>query len=987
MSTIATSPRESTPPPDAETQPAPPPPDEAGRRVARNLGALLGGQAITWTVTLAWTVVVPRALGPVGLGILVSAQSVSGVLGIVLGMGTRNYLVREAVVNPAEGPKLVGTALILRIATAPVVGVAAVIWARVAGDGHRAATVLYLITAMTVLTLITEPLQAAFQAIERMKYLAYADVINKTAQSLIGIALVLVGFNVVGIAANMTIISVVVLVLTFWWLRPHFAIDIRTSAARMLHMSRESISYWAFGLFGMVYFWIDTIMLSLMTRPQVVGWYGITSQLFQTLMFLPVLVQTAWLPRLVAAFASGHRQLTEAARTPVELILTISVPIAVAMGLVADPLIHTVYGAGFAHAVPVMVILAFCIPPIYLNIVLASVLLAAKRQRVWTIVMGGAAVINPLFNLALIPWTEHRYHNGAIGAAISLVATEVLMDLIGFGLVGRHVFDRRSVRRCAAAVLASSGMIAAAYVLRPLGPVVALAAGFTAFGLLALALGVVRRQELVTARLELAQFRRGRDAPVQAAPAATAPNTTGLPAVEGIDAPPSPPAPPVEPAPARARNGYAGERPARAGDVSAALATAQRLELGELLDRNPCRERDLCLAVILGRVVGAGARLGTLDALSQATLADELGLVGVTERDLNLALDWLLERQAEIEGRLASRHLTAGVPAVYGAVSRDVDVHLLSPRHSAASGTQERHCAQLAYWLLCDVDGRPVAIEPRVGRPGKGKSLRSQIAIRKRLFGLSGIVVVARPELLTQPRIEELPATAGIHWITALSAPTLKKLARTQTAELTGPDGARLWEISGVASLAGDERLIGCRSLTVAARAARKRDGLLSATEADLAEIAERVDCGVLRGADRIWLEVGPVLNRHRMRRYLQVEIGSDSVSYARDDDRLAAAAALDGLTVLRTSVASSALATADLARIHDSVGRAETSLGSLEDPDLERLRIHRPPEDRARCNAWISMLAYYVTWHLRIEPPATRATVDPGRAGSEREC
>src|SRR5579875_3302804 len=316
MSTIATSPRESASP-APETHERPTEANEPGRRVARNLGALLGGQAITWTVTLAWTVVVPRALGPVGLGILVSAQSVSGVLGIVLGMGTRNYLVREAVIDPAEGPKLVGTALVLRLATAPLVGAAAVVWAHLAHDGRQAAIVLYLITAMTVLTLITEPLQAAFQAIERMKYLAYADIINKTAQSLIGIA------------ANMAIIAVVVLVLTYWWLRSHFSVDVRTSVARMRHMARQSIAYWAFGLFGMVYFWIDTIMLSLMTRPQVVGWYGITSQLFQTLMFLPVLVQTAWLPRLVAAFTAGPRELSATARTPVVLILAISAPIAV----------------------------------------------------------------------------------------------------------------------------------------------------------------------------------------------------------------------------------------------------------------------------------------------------------------------------------------------------------------------------------------------------------------------------------------------------------------------------------------------------------------------------------------------------------------------------------------------------------------------------------------------------------------------------------
>ncbi len=114
----------------------------------------------------------------------------------------------------------------------PVVGVAAVMWAR-SPETATATTVLYLITAMTVLTLLTEPLQAAFQAIERMKYLAYVDVFNKIAQSLVGIALVVLGFRVVGIAADMAIISAVVLVLTFCWLRPHFQIDVRTNAARM----------------------------------------------------------------------------------------------------------------------------------------------------------------------------------------------------------------------------------------------------------------------------------------------------------------------------------------------------------------------------------------------------------------------------------------------------------------------------------------------------------------------------------------------------------------------------------------------------------------------------------------------------------------------------------------------------------------------------------------------------------------------------------
>ncbi len=929
MSTIATSPRESAPPPEALTPERPLHAGEAGHRVARNLGALLGGQAITWTVTLAWTVVVPRALGPAGLGILVSAQSVSGVLGIVLGMGTRNYLVRETVVHPADGPKLVGTALVLRIATAPVVGLAAVVWARVAGDGHQAATVLYLITAMTVLTLITEPLQAAFQAIERMKYLAYADIINKSAQSLIGIALVLAGFKVVGIAANMAIIAVVVLVLTAWWLRPHFAVDVRTSLSRMGHMAHQSVAYWAFGLFGMVYFWIDTIMLSLMTRPQVVGWYGVTSQLFQTLMFLPVLVQTAWLPRLVAAFGSGHRELTEAARTPVELILVISAPIAVAVGLVADPLIHAVYGTGFAQSVPVMVILAFCIPPIYLNIILASVLLAAKRQRVWTIVMAGAAVINPLFNLVLIPLTEHRDHNGAIGAALALVLTEVLMDVVGLVLIGRDVFDRRMVRRCGLVCVACAGMAGVAYAARPLGTEISLALGFATFAVLIPALRIVRPDELALARGELARFRRVRGAPVQE---------------QSVEAPSSAPAPsPPE------------------CDVDGAVRIARRLGLRELLDRAPSPERDLCTALILARVIGAGSELGTIGALNHTTLASELGVAGVDEAHLSAAIDWLLERKDEIEERLAARHLADGVGVLHDVSSGD---HLGAPGGSRSSRHHAGRGPRLIYGLLCDTDGRPVAIEPLTGRPREDGSLRSQVAKLRRRFGLSGVVVVAECRLFTDTTIEQLAAADGVDWITSLDASAIKKLARANRLEPPESGGHEVWEIDGSDGWA-DERLIGCRTPAVRTQRALRRDQLLSATETDLAAIAERVNRGALRGADRIWLAVGPALNRHRMRKYFHVTITGETVSYTRDAGGIATAATLDGVSVVRTSLAEIAVPAEDVVRLRDDLGRAERALGSLEDPDLERLAIHQPPQDRVRVQALICMLAYHVAGHL----------------------
>src|SRR4051812_22064515 len=140
------------------------------RGVGRNVTVMAGGQLITWTMTLLWTLVVPRTLGPEGMGTIMAAWSITGILGVVLGLGTRNYLVRESVVDPEAAPRLTGTALMLRLVLSPVLIAAAVAYGQVVGWGHDAKTVLYLAAAATIFVQVAEPLQAAFQSIEQMQY-------------------------------------------------------------------------------------------------------------------------------------------------------------------------------------------------------------------------------------------------------------------------------------------------------------------------------------------------------------------------------------------------------------------------------------------------------------------------------------------------------------------------------------------------------------------------------------------------------------------------------------------------------------------------------------------------------------------------------------------------------------------------------------------------------------------------------------------------
>jgi O-antigen/teichoic acid export membrane protein len=440
------------------------------------------------------------------MGVLVTAMSVTGVFSILLGLGTRNYLVREIVVRPDAASRLVGTGIILRLALAPLFAGSIIAYASVANYGHDETIVLYLAAAASFLTLLAEPMQAGFQAIERMKYLAYSDVINKSSQGLLGIAIVLLGFRAVGLTASWIVIAAAVVVLDAVWLSRYVRIDFHTSARRLGDMARQSVAYWAFGLFFMIYLWIDSVMLSLLTRPEVVGWYGVPTKLFQTLMFLPALLGTAWLPRLVSAFQSGPDRLKEAARTPIELVLVLSAPICAGTAILAGPLIHLLYGSAYANAVPVLVILGLCIPPMYLNIMLAQVLVAAKRQISWTWVMAGATVINPLFNLLLIPATESRYGNGAIGASLSLLLTELFVVSAGFVLVGRDVLDPRAVRRCLIVALISAEMWGVAYLARPLGEFKAIALAALSFVLLAAAFRVATAEEVAFVRAGVARL-------------------------------------------------------------------------------------------------------------------------------------------------------------------------------------------------------------------------------------------------------------------------------------------------------------------------------------------------------------------------------------------------------------------------------------------------------------------------------------------------
>jgi transposase len=230
-------------------------------------------------------------------------------------------------------------------------------------------------------------------------------------------------------------------------------------------------------------------------------------------------------------------------------------------------------------------------------------------------------------------------------------------------------------------------------------------------------------------------------------------------------------------------------------------------------------------------------------------------------------------------------------------------------------------------------------------------------------FGVDEAVFVADRGMVTRANLETLCA-AGVDWITALRAPQVQKLAAQGTLPLS------LFEQLNLAEVHADdypnERLVVCRNPLVAEERRRKREDLLTATEAQLAPIAVRVAAGTLCGNAAIGMAVGAVVNKFKVKKHFDLTIDDGRFAFTRKSEQIAAEAALDGIYILRTTVDSQAFSTSDVVRSYKLLARVENAFRTLKGIDLEIRPIYHYREDRVRAHVLLAMLAYYVEWHLR---------------------
>ncbi len=407
------------------------------------------------------------------------------------------------------------------------------------------------------------------------------------------------------------------------------------------------------------------------------------------------------------------------------------------------------------------------------------------------------------------------------------------------------------------------------------------------------------------------------------------------------------------------------------GHVAAVLGTMQKLRLESLLDARRSRSRDLSTAMIAARLIAPASKLALARQLhprtATSTLGEMLDLGMVEADDLYKAMDWLLDRQDQVENALARRHLKSGTLVLYDVSSTFFEGRTCPLGALGHSRDGQGDKLQIVFGLLTNGEGCPVAVEVFEGNTADPKTVASQIKKLKERFALEEIILVGDRGMLTRARIEQdLKTAGGIDWITCLRAPAIRKLVDGGVVQLSFFDERDLCEVTSP-DYPG-ERLVVCRNPLLAEERKRKREDLLVATEKELQKIhaATSRQRAPLRGKDKIGVRVGRVLGRFKVAKHFLYEITDDSFQYQRDQDNIAAEALLDGLYVLRTTVADQKMGHEEIVRSYKRLCQIERAFRSIKTVDLHVRPINHRLAKRVRAHVFICMLAYYLEWHMR---------------------
>lgn len=436
------------------------------RTVGRNMGALFSSQLVTWVMATVLVWLVPRYLGAADFGAVRLAQAIWMIAGVLVMFGTATLLTVDIAKHRNTARSLTRNVLRVRFV---LFGVAVPVVAAVLVFGpyeRSTIEVSAIIGVGAAFNLFVNAYTAGLHGLQEMGHTARIDVISKAFVTVATISVLLLGGRLLPVALVAVVSSVLAAALlgrAFYTSTTELTAPATLAGRSLLAAAAPFLVVEATRV---IYQQIDTVVMSLLVDEEAIGWYATADILFGSLLFVPVIVATALFPAIAALHERAPDEVGPLLRRSFNTLLLASVPIGLGTIVVAPSVVRLLYGPGFAETAPVLAVFGVVVILSSQTILLGRFALATGKVRFWSSLMVVVTVLSVPLDIVLVPWTDQRFDNGAIGGALAYVVTETLLITIGIWKVAPDLISRVTMARIARCSIAGAAMLAVSWPLR-----------------------------------------------------------------------------------------------------------------------------------------------------------------------------------------------------------------------------------------------------------------------------------------------------------------------------------------------------------------------------------------------------------------------------------------------------------------------------------------------------------------------------------------
>jgi len=401
------------------------------------------------------------------------------------------------------------------------------------------------------------------------------------------------------------------------------------------------------------------------------------------------------------------------------------------------------------------------------------------------------------------------------------------------------------------------------------------------------------------------------------------------------------------------------EQGASIGAVWLLNQIAKRLGISKALGNSV--KGKLSLWMVMACVIGSVSRLSVARLGKKHAVCDVLNLDSFCENDLYEAMDWLAERQKQIEMHLFRSRYKDKKPNLY---LYDVTSSYLEGDQNELgkfgyNRDKKKGKKQIVIGLLTDDQGRPLSCEVFPGNTQDPQTFNDQIKKLAQQFGVETVTIVGDRGMIKSAQIEEL-SEAKFHYITAITKPQIEALLKKNVFQM------ELFDNCVCEVVDGDIRYVLRRNPYRAEELEESRQSKLK----NLQEFCTKKTLYLTehpRAKEEVAKRnVNEKIQSLKLGNWIEVEVNDRSLSLVIDSEALEEARKLDGCYVIKTDLSEDKVAKEIIHDRYKSLSEVEWAFRTMKTTLLHLRGIFVRKANRTRAHVFTIMLAYLIAYELR---------------------